>query len=406
MRAIEKRNIRLYNNRRNGAVSYGNAERGKFMDLYIGENIKRLRRERGITQETLAEYMNVSCPAVSKWERGETLPDVTMIIPLASYFGVSTDEILGLDAAKNEEKIRWYLAEKDRFTAVGKEKEKFDLVSKAYAEFPNDFRIIEQYLWQLVYDPYEIVDGHYNGVAMHRDELYRLCSRVLEECTLDSPRYAAMEILGNLYIADGEPDRALELCERFPNYCMAKEEQIENCYEDGSKAWWKQVRLNIRELADMLSHKIANAALRSGASPAEQIHQLKKAAAVYDMLYEDGDYGFYFCNMSDIAHWIANRYARLGEFDKATEYYESGMAYARKYDELPKRSECTSFLACGIIQDQSEISANSEENKVASELAYLRQPEIYDRVKNLPEFQAILAKYEPLAGKRKDYGAE
>lgn len=40
------------------------------MNLYIGENIKRLRRERGITQETLAEYMNVSTPAVSKWERG------------------------------------------------------------------------------------------------------------------------------------------------------------------------------------------------------------------------------------------------------------------------------------------------------------------------------------------------
>ena len=76
------------------------------MQLYIGENIKRLRRQKGITQETLAERMHISTAAVSKWERGETFPDISMVIPLASYFGVSTDEILGLDAAKIEEKIQ------------------------------------------------------------------------------------------------------------------------------------------------------------------------------------------------------------------------------------------------------------------------------------------------------------
>ena len=123
------------------------------MELYIGENIKRLRRQKGITQETLAEYMHVSIPAVSKWERGETLPDISMVIPLASYFGVSTDEILGLDMAKNEEKIQRYLDENDRLAASGKAHERFDLITKAYSEFPNDWRIVELYMWQLNYDP-------------------------------------------------------------------------------------------------------------------------------------------------------------------------------------------------------------------------------------------------------------
>lgn len=40
------------------------------MNLFIGENIKRLRREKGVTQETLAECLHVSAAAVSKWERG------------------------------------------------------------------------------------------------------------------------------------------------------------------------------------------------------------------------------------------------------------------------------------------------------------------------------------------------
>ena len=73
------------------------------MQLYIGDNIKRLRRQKGITQETLAERMHVSTAAVSRWERNEALPDISMLLPLASYFGVSTDELLGLDAAKTEE---------------------------------------------------------------------------------------------------------------------------------------------------------------------------------------------------------------------------------------------------------------------------------------------------------------
>ena len=70
------------------------------MKITIGANIKRLRREKGITQEQLAEAMNVSCAAVSKWERGETFPDVTLLQPLAFYFGVSLDSLMGYDKEK------------------------------------------------------------------------------------------------------------------------------------------------------------------------------------------------------------------------------------------------------------------------------------------------------------------
>ena len=42
------------------------------MELKIGENIRRLRKEKGLTQEKLAELLNVSCAAVSKWESSDT----------------------------------------------------------------------------------------------------------------------------------------------------------------------------------------------------------------------------------------------------------------------------------------------------------------------------------------------
>ena len=73
------------------------------MKITIGTNIKRLRSDNGITQEQLAEAMNVTCAAVSKWERGETYPDISMLQPLAFYFGVSLDVLMGYDKEKVNE---------------------------------------------------------------------------------------------------------------------------------------------------------------------------------------------------------------------------------------------------------------------------------------------------------------
>ena len=59
--------------------------------IKLGEKIKSLRKQKNISQEVLANYLGVSFQAVSKWENDSTMPDVTMIPALASFFGVSTD---------------------------------------------------------------------------------------------------------------------------------------------------------------------------------------------------------------------------------------------------------------------------------------------------------------------------
>lgn len=61
----------------------------------IGKQIQILRKQKGITQETLAAEMGVTVGAVSKWENGMTLPDIQMLCSLADYFDVTTDELLG-----------------------------------------------------------------------------------------------------------------------------------------------------------------------------------------------------------------------------------------------------------------------------------------------------------------------
>ena len=68
------------------------------MNESMGQIIKRLRKERNLTQEELAEQLNVSAPAISKWENDTSMPDISQIVPLASVFRVRTDVLFGLHA--------------------------------------------------------------------------------------------------------------------------------------------------------------------------------------------------------------------------------------------------------------------------------------------------------------------
>lgn len=60
-----------------------------------GKQIRRLRMEKHMTQEQLAEAMNVSVPAVSKWETEQSSPDLSLLVALADFFAVSVDSLLG-----------------------------------------------------------------------------------------------------------------------------------------------------------------------------------------------------------------------------------------------------------------------------------------------------------------------
>lgn len=72
----------------------------------IGINIKTLRQEKHIKQETLAENLGVSAQAVSKWETGASEPDISLLPKLATYFGVSIDELFEVPKAERMERIQ------------------------------------------------------------------------------------------------------------------------------------------------------------------------------------------------------------------------------------------------------------------------------------------------------------
>lgn len=99
-------------------------EGGNDMDQKkIGLFLKKLRIEKGLTQEQLAEKLNVSNRSVSRWETGSTLPDISLIIDLADYYevdikelveGERKSEIMNKELAETFDKIAEYSVERKK----------------------------------------------------------------------------------------------------------------------------------------------------------------------------------------------------------------------------------------------------------------------------------------------------
>ncbi len=79
--------------------------------LYLSENLKKQRMMKNLTQEDIAEYLGITPQSVSKWERGESYPDITFLPALANIFETSIDLLIGMDTIRAEETL-WSIHKK------------------------------------------------------------------------------------------------------------------------------------------------------------------------------------------------------------------------------------------------------------------------------------------------------
>ena len=110
--------------------------------MELGNHIKALRQQRGVTQETLAAALGVSAQAVSKWENQAAAPDIQLLPAISTYFGVTIDELFALSDETRMERIQnmiWDEWELDRVTA---EREIAFLLEKGRRE-PSNGRVYE-----------------------------------------------------------------------------------------------------------------------------------------------------------------------------------------------------------------------------------------------------------------------
>lgn len=194
------------------------------MNESIGHVIKRLRKERNLTQEELAELLNISAPAVSKWENDTSMPDISQIVPLAGVFGVTTDTLFGVQGISDEEAVEKILCEVEAAKIEPPNKDSITLRYKMLQDglklYPYNIRLLMNCLEcgiSLAYPENDLHDAE-NGTEIYR-ECVRMASLVISYAKNTTDILRAHMIMVLLHSAYGNFEDAKAHSEQFPWRC-------------------------------------------------------------------------------------------------------------------------------------------------------------------------------------------
>lgn len=109
------------------------------MDNSLATNIRTLRKERGLTQEQLAEVFGVTVGAVHKWEAGLSTPELPLILEMADFFDTSLDVLIGFEARDNRTDV---LAARLQKMAYTMDPDGLAEAEKALKKYPHNFAVV------------------------------------------------------------------------------------------------------------------------------------------------------------------------------------------------------------------------------------------------------------------------
>ena len=208
--------------------------------LQIGEKIKTLRKQKNISQEVFAGYLGVTFQAVSKWENGITLPDVTLIPALASFFGVSTDELFDFNLYETEKRVEEIVCEHSRYWNTDKKKAE-QIIRDGLKKYPGNDILLNCLIGVL-------------ELPEQSEEVISIAKALVESTKYDEVRLDAYRIMAEAYAAQGDLTAAKDAIEHIPEIYFTKLEVAATLLEgeDAYEAAQKQKNLSAEDLIDML----------------------------------------------------------------------------------------------------------------------------------------------------------
>ena len=305
----------------------------------IGQRIKQFRKQNGLTQEKLAEYLGVTDKAVSKWECGLTAPDLALIMPLARILGVSADELLG---GKKEEIDAKRLEYDEHYKNDMKYdiRENYRIAQQAVKDYPNDYKYLVflahaeasmAYESECKEDP----EAEYSEEMMQRAlKHYEL---VIEECKDVPIREEAIWNIMICYKTIGDHDKALEYANMFPersrftknhalDVCLQGEKQVQH------KKWTVHNRLHDLCIAFSRIYHFAEK------KDPYVIAALDAEEQILKVVFPDGNYHGFHKNLVCAYQMRAEFEIIEGDLNQAMAYLHIMMEHARKVPQGEKHT--------------------------------------------------------------------
>ena len=241
--------------------------------IKLGEKIKSLRKQKNISQEVFANYLGVSFQAVSKWENGNTMPDVTLIPAIASFFGVSTDELFDFNLYEIEKNVEAIVDEYSKYW--DKDRHKCEQILREGLKKHPGNDILLDCLTDVLCE------------LGRNDEVITIGKSLVESTKHDDLRFDAYRSMAEAYKAKGEYQLAKDAIEHIPEIYFTKlgvtAQLLEG--EEMYEAAQKQKNISAEDLINMLI--IAGKYLKENGEIEKANSQFRIARKVMDAFEED-----------------------------------------------------------------------------------------------------------------------
>lgn len=344
--------------------------------MSIGTTIKKLRRDKNITQEQLAELLGVSTNAVSQWECDKTAPDISHLPVLANIFEVSADVLLEIDIAKSKKQteIKEFTAKCAELHSQGKTEERLKLCREMQKKYPND-ETVRYNLMKVLKTGY--VDESF-------DEIVMLGEQLLQSTNMEY-RTGAIRCLCLTYLDKGNREKALQYADMIPPaedlhvHVLEGNELVEHC----QNYFWKvcdRMYLYMKYLIDCKD---------AGYTYAEKHTMLKSLYDMFHIIFSNEDFGFYNDRLTRISFFMALESGKAGEFDRAIGELEKMVLYCEKFKNFTEIDHSSLFVN-KIKFSRKDISKHSEETLGHAYLRYLNNNDnVFVSIKNDPRYTNI-----------------
>lgn len=360
----------------------------------IGETIRRLRREQDVTQEKLAEYLHISGQSVSKWELGTAMPDVSLIVPLANFFGVTTDELFGRREGEEDDEVEAWFGRSLSLTSRGDVEGNLALWEEAVRKYPKNYKCLLSLARAL--DAAASLGGK---ISRHQRNEYarrvgEIGERILADCPDTSIRNSAAALLVYLYgnpwthdLADEE--KAVKFAESAPTMYESREILLEHAWftEENRTKREEQSQYNILHYLDLIA---LNLTYSDDEDPRTRAEKIETALALWNTLIPDGNFLFYHSHIAQAYEQLAERRAEAGEGEKAFEALRKAFIHARAYDALPDGEQrFTAPAVCLVVSDKTRSAKNYTETETELLRRKAEENPVFKDLRRDPRFGRI-----------------
>lgn len=329
-----------------------NMQRRKQMNIIINERLKELRKEKGNTQEELANHLGISVQAVSKWERKEGFPDITLLPAISEYYAVTVDDLLGVSEIRKQEKIDRYNEQGRLLRQQGKAEELVALWEKAHTEFPGNTNIMQNLMF--AYYGMSVTDEKNKEF---REKAIALGETILERSNGNCERESAIQILCYSHDELGNHEEAVKYAQMGGNYNLTSSELLCNVLRGEERT--VHCQWNITALMELIGWNVAFMALSFDID--KKIKAQKTVIEIFKTVFEDGNFGFYQCRMSEYYIRLARYYMEKGEPENAIGCISRSVEHVIKYDTQPQ-GKYTATLVDRIEFKRENTSKNYTSN--------------------------------------------